>query len=309
MQNKYQTPIKYSQNFLKDGSLARKLVELSKLDSNDKVIEIGPGSGQLTKALAAKVSEVIAVEKDPELAESLKERLVENGISNVKVYNSDFLSFKLPSDSYKVFSNIPFSISSEIIRKLFFGDYAPEESFLFLQKEVALKLIGRPQVRESMTSVLLKPFFEAKIVHRFSEFDFEPNPSVDIVLIKITKNEEAYIDPEYRKLYRNFIIYSFNQWKGDIGSSVKKLFSNQQLKIISKNVEIDMKMKPSELSFEEWFQLFESFRQYVPKDKQKIVFGSEEKLFEVQNRMRKTNFEHGHSRGKGRREGLHVSNS
>jgi 23S rRNA (adenine-N6)-dimethyltransferase len=286
----YQIPLKYSQNFFINYNLIERIISNSTLAKNDTVYEIGPGKGILTKPLAQRVKSVIAVEKDPKLFEKFLRNI--EGFENITPINQDFLTYNLPKkEDYKIFSNTPFSIISEILRKLFYSDNPPVESFLFLPKDVVLKLIGKPESNESQISIILKAFFEIRLVHRFSRKDFYPIPSVDIFMIKIAKRDKLLINQKDFKLYREFVTYGFNQWKSSLKKSFRKIFSNLQFKILSTNLLFDQNALPSELTIDQWIGLFEAFLKIVPKDKQHLVRGSEERFMEHQNRMRKKNFE------------------
>jgi len=107
--------LKYSQNFLKSKNLVVKILELSSIGPQDLVLEIGPGKGIITEELARRAREVVAIEKDKGLFLFLKEKFKNN--PKIKILNIDFLKFQLPKFPYKIFSNIPFFITGEIIKK------------------------------------------------------------------------------------------------------------------------------------------------------------------------------------------------
>jgi len=284
--NHFQIPLKYSQNFLKNNSVIERIVELSRINKNDLVIEIGPGEGNITQVLSKYASRVIAIEKDENLFTKVKIAL--SNKANIELINADFLDYKLPlKDKYKVFSNIPFSVTSEILKKLAYRSNPPEVMFLFMQKETALKLIGKP---ESQTSLSLKPFFESKIIYQFSRQDFYPIPSVEVVLVEI-KKIKPLIDLKYKIQYRDFIIYGFNQWKPNVRQALRKVFSNLQLKILATNWNFNLDSRPSDLTFEQWLGLYKDFLELVPPYKQKVIKGSEVSLTKQQQGMRKKNFE------------------
>lgn len=298
---KYQAPIKFSQNFFKNEKAANEVVNLAKFSKNDTVLEIGPGLGILTEKLLKRAGKVVAVEKDREYFRTLRAKFSKE--QNLVLINQDFLDADLTLlGSYKVFSNIPFSISSEIINKLAFESNAPEEAYLFVQKEVAEKLIGIEL--ESMTSLLMKPQFQMEIVYNFSSKDFDPEPRIKVVLIKIVKKKRSQllsIFPADWKLnekklyaeYREFVAYLFNQWKPDVGKSLKKLFSNLQLKFVGYNNQIDLSVKPSELTYDEVLILFREFKKLVPPHKQRLTYGWQEKIINVRTEMRKSLYEEG----------------
>jgi 23S rRNA (adenine-N6)-dimethyltransferase len=100
-----------SQNFIKSSQLVKELISFSDLSSTDLIIEIGPGRGVITQELLKLNLNVVAVEKDRDLISSLRNKFSSN--SNLKLINQDFLSWNLPTEPFKIFSNIPFSITAK----------------------------------------------------------------------------------------------------------------------------------------------------------------------------------------------------
>ena len=115
------TPYSVSQNFFTSRCTIERLVKLSGIGENDYVIEIGPGKGHITRALAARAETVRAIEIDPKLYVRLCELLGDK--SNISLINRDFMSTALPKQRYKAFSNIPFSRTSEIVQNTALGPY------------------------------------------------------------------------------------------------------------------------------------------------------------------------------------------
>src|SRR3989344_7206331 len=146
--------IKYSQNFLVDPNLVDKLLDLVSLSKEDTVLEIGAGEGIITKALLDKCKKVIAYEIDKQLVKNLNNKFFNQ--NNLELRNEDFLNQTLPKFPYKVFSNIPFNVTSAVIKKLTLGENSPQEAYLIVQKEAAIKFLGKPyDNKNSQVSVLL----------------------------------------------------------------------------------------------------------------------------------------------------------
>lgn len=122
------TDIKYSQNYMKNRDVIRYLVERAGIGKSDYVIEIGPGKGMITDVLSEYAGKVTAVEYDKKLFEQLK---VGCHRENVEYIHENFLRYSLPErGSYKVFSNIPFQITADILHKLAECPNLPTEIFL-----------------------------------------------------------------------------------------------------------------------------------------------------------------------------------
>ena len=176
-----------SQHFLRSPRLALMLIGHSNLKKRDLVIEIGAGSGVITSALSHRVNKVIAIEPDSATARKLRENLAKHNIENVEVVERDFLDFELPSEPYKVFSNPPFHLSSEIVHKLIEAENPPEAFYLILQKQFALKLLNTDRHYTSQLGQELIKSYQTKIRYPLKSTDFTPPPAVPTVLFEAKK--------------------------------------------------------------------------------------------------------------------------
>lgn len=168
--------------------LIAELIRKTSINSEDLVVEIGSGYGHITKELAKKCRWVEAYELDETLYKKGKERL--DGFKNIRLHRGDFLRATLPRITpYKVFSNIPFSKTSQIMRKLFCGAKPPKEAWMVLEKGAALRFM-RHSIK-NMDALFIQPFFEGNIVHRFCSSQFHPKPAVPVVLLHLKEKTPA----------------------------------------------------------------------------------------------------------------------
>ena len=129
----------YGQHFLRGSRLIGELVGHSNVRRRDTVIDIGAGSGAISAVLARRAACVIAYENESQALILLRRNMARYG--NVKIVAQDFLRAELPREPYKVFANIPFSLSSKIITKLAFANTPPRAMYLIVQKQFAQKLV------------------------------------------------------------------------------------------------------------------------------------------------------------------------
>ena len=176
-----------SQHFLRSPKLALILIGHSNLKKRDTVIEIGAGSGVITSALSSRVHKVIAIEPDHTTATKLRQNLTKHGIANVEIVEDDFLNYHLPDTPYKVFSNPPFHLSSQIVHKLIEADNPPEAFYLILQKQFALKLLNTDRHYTSQLGLKLIQDYQTKIRFPLKNTDFTPPPAVPTVLFEAKK--------------------------------------------------------------------------------------------------------------------------
>jgi|SRR5690554_6912306 len=288
MNKRIKKQLKYTQNFLQSPELVSKLIKKSNLAKDDNILEIGPGKGIITRELARTVEKIIAIEYDPFLYQKLQSMF--SNRKNVRIVNQNFLQYKLPeSKDYKVFASIPFNITAEIIKKLTKISSAPQDSFLIIQKEAAWKYAGRPYYKESLRSLLLKPYFEFKIIYRLKRTDFRPIPDVDVVLLHIKKRRELLLKEGEGRLYQDFIAYIFNQNNKGLKNKSKKIFTYRQLKRLASDNGFKINTNPTDLNFEQWYQLFRFFSTSigVSQKKRSLVKGAYSKLLNEQKRLDK----------------------
>lgn len=140
-----QRRIEHSQNFIRHPKLVRELLELSNISTNDLVIEIGSGKGMITRELVKSAGRVIAIERDRTFSEELSEI---NESSNFQLVIEDFMKWQLPRENYKVFSNIPFNYTADIVSKLTTSDRKPTDIYLIMQETAAHRFIGMPHKKK-----------------------------------------------------------------------------------------------------------------------------------------------------------------
>lgn len=188
-----------SQNFLTSARVIRKMLVLTDLNADDTVLEIGAGKGHITRLLADRCGRVLTYEADPVLAARLADSLP----ANVRLYAADFLRAPLPKGAYKVFANIPFNITTDILRKLTEASNPPSAAWLVMEKGAALRFCGAG--RESSASLMLKPWWEVRIVHRLNREDFHPMPRVECVLLELRRKEAPDIPQREKREWASFI--------------------------------------------------------------------------------------------------------
>ncbi|MEI8061154.1 MAG: 16S rRNA (adenine(1518)-N(6)/adenine(1519)-N(6))-dimethyltransferase RsmA [Candidatus Berkelbacteria bacterium] len=174
------------QNFLVDNEVLDKIIAAAGISSSDTVLEIGPGLGVLTEGLSEKANKVIAIEKDDKLTEMLESKF--SG-TNVEILHQDALEFD-PTDlgEYKLVANIPYNITSLIIRKFLETANKPERLILMVQKEVAERITAKPGDM-SLLSVSVQFYAQVEIITLVKNTSFYPSPKIDSAVIKISPKE------------------------------------------------------------------------------------------------------------------------
>ena len=248
---KYGVRLKKSlgQNFLSDQRIARKIVELSGVDPDDVVVEIGAGAGTLTEEIAKVAKKIIAYEIDRSLEGLLRDRL--SHFDNVEIVFEDFLKASLPDvENFVYIANIPYSITGPIIEKIL-----RENSFRFatlmVQKEVANRILSRPGRRTfGYLSALVQSYCEVGKLLDVSKSNFVPNPKVDSTVLKLTWKG---FDVDFEK-YSNFLSKSFEKKRKTLRNNLRSLLRDPDE--VFKDMDIDLGKRPEQISVDDFKKMF-----------------------------------------------------
>ncbi len=186
---------KFGQSFLTDPRVLASIAEAAEVKSTDTLLEIGPGLGHLTRTLAARAGRVIAIELDAGLARKLKNDLT--GVPNLEIIQGDFLS-RQPAEwlmqfqkeageipaSFKVVANVPYYITSAILRHLLQAEIKPSVIVLTVQKQVAQRIVAQPP-HMNLLAVSVQFFCRPHIVRTIAAGAFYPRPKVDSAVVRL----------------------------------------------------------------------------------------------------------------------------
>ena len=272
------------QNFLKSEKIAEEIVSAGEVGSDDIVLEVGPGKGILTEKLLEKAKKVIAVEKDKQLVEFLKEKFArEINNSKLEIISGDILKFNpmsrrdLDIGRYKIIANIPYYITSHFLRTFLESDKQPSLMVLMVQKEVAERIVGaksgarrnfsrftlpRSGVgsaasqnfalprsfanKESLLSISVKAYGRPEIVRSVPAGYFSPAPKVDSAVIKISGISKNFFQDIGEKKFFEIVKKGFSQKRKMLINNLKA----QKDDFTACN--IGEKARAENLSLEQW---------------------------------------------------------
>jgi 23S rRNA (adenine-N6)-dimethyltransferase len=239
------------QHFLKRSATAALLVASTSIARNDLVVEIGPGRGALTRALAGRCGRLIAVEIDADLCSGLR---AEFGAA-VEVVAADFLDWELPRSPYKVIGNLPYARSTEIVRRLTRAALAPEDAWLVVQREAARRFVGSPYGRETLLSLQAKPWWHCEIVRALRRTDFDPPPSVESALLWLMRRARPLVPRRRESLYFELTTGAFAAGT-PVARALSRWLSRLQILRLARDLHFDPGAPPSLLRFEQWLAVF-----------------------------------------------------
>lgn len=235
----------YSQHFLKSPRMVAELIGHSNIRKNDTVYDLGAGSGVISAVLSKRCKQVMAVEIEPEALKKLTTNLA--SAENVTILNDDILAVEIPRNPYKIFANIPFSISADVVRKYTETDYPPKSMYIICQKQFARKLVPGQDHFTSQLSAQIAPWFTVRVRKPLRKSDFTPPPAVDTVLLEIKPRDEPLFDKKKAAHYREFIELCFTR---------QKYFAS----LTRESAGISAEKRPSQLSVEQWLKLYATIK-------------------------------------------------
>ena len=281
--NKSKKNFKYKhslgQNFIIDEFLLEDIAIESGINTDDFVLEIGPGNGALTKCLCDRVHHVVSIEVDSSLMPLLKSNLKE--YNNVSIINADFLNFDFQNildefskfgfdkntNHIKVVANLPYYITSPILNNLFLNPYI-DEMTLMVQKEVADRIVALPNSKNfGILTLSCNYFSDTKLIMIVSNKCFYPMPKVDSAVVQFTKHKEFLDisndknfhiedDTEYQKLF-NIIKASFSQRRKKLSNSLSNVLGIDKEKIydVFSKLSFDENVRAENLSLSDYKNL------------------------------------------------------
>ena len=243
------------QNFLIDDSVPRDIVAGAEVDSEDLVIEIGPGVGTLTAQLLKKAKKVVAIELDNDLIPILEQELGDN--PNFTLIHNDALKVDFNEVSVKLVANLPYYVTTPIIVKLLKDGYNFKSLTIMIQKEVAERMNAEPGNKDyGALSLLVQYYCNTSIVRKVPPACFIPRPKVDSIVIRLDKLSEAKVKVDNEKLFFDIIRNSFNMRRKTLWNGVKSIGpAKEKLELAFEKAGVDPKRRGETLSIQEFANL------------------------------------------------------
>lgn len=246
-------PKKYlGQNFLIDNDTIKEIIKTANLSLKDIVLEIGPGSGILTRELAKKSKQVIAIEKDRRMIKILKEEL--KNYKNIKIIESDILKIDfrfLPQGSYKIVSNPPYYLVLHLIRKFLESKFPPSLMVLLVQKEVGERICALPP-KMNLAAVAVQLYSKPEIIKIIKKDNSWPQPKVDSALIKISQiKKTSFLDLD---LFFRIVKAGFSHPRKQLKNNLKKIFKEKTEEILKAHG-INSSQRAETIPLKKWLEL------------------------------------------------------
>ena len=240
-----------SQNFLVDHRAIDALVDGSGVGDGDLVVDIGAGNGLISAALVRRGAHVLAIERDPSLAERLRAKFAT--WPAVTVVEADVLETPLPAGPFRVVANIPFGITTKILRRLLDSDGLARADVI-VQAEVARK--RGTGGRGTLLNACWEPWFEFGTGARIAATAFRPRPRVDAAVLIVTRRSRPLVDPESRQDYVDFVTAVFEGARPTVASALTREIRRSRFAGLAQELGFGVNALPSQLDVHQWAGLF-----------------------------------------------------
>ncbi len=248
-------PLKRSrgQHLLHDANILKKIVHAAKLTSHDTVVEIGAGTGNLTVLLGHEAQRVVAIEIDNDLFPLLRQRCA--SYENIELVHGDARTFtpsvyNLASSAYLVVANIPYNITSLLIRKFLEDSVRPSRMILLIQREVARRICARPPLM-NILALAVQYYATPHTLFPVSRNCFIPKPNVESAVIEIVVHPAV---PEDEKMFFKLVKAGFSSKRKLLASNISDSFGISRARVLEAfaSVRVLPTARAQELSLNQW---------------------------------------------------------
>ncbi len=263
----------FGQNFLVDERVLGKIVSSAEISKDDVVIEVGPGIGTLTQALAKEAYKVVAVEIDTTLVPILGELL--SDFDNIEIINEDILKVdvnaiaeKYPDKKIKMVANLPYYITTPIIMNVLENHIPVESITVMIQKEVAYRMKAQPSTKDyGSLSLAVQYYCEPYLVANVPQNCFMPRPNVDSAVIKLTVMDKPKVQVNNEKFMFEFIKAAFSQRRKTlvncIFSSGLLTLSKDEIGKMLNGLGYDERVRGESLTLEDYGKITDEAEKYI----------------------------------------------
>ncbi len=261
------TKKQFGQHWLRNEQVLDRIITAAKIVSTDRILEIGPGTGILTRRLIPAASAVVAVEIDRDLCALLVKKL--GNVDNFLLLENDFLSLDVDSvlndfpkfqNANKVVANIPYNITGPILEKLLGNIVRPNEKpfdsiVLLVQKEVGDRLYAKPSTKAfGALSIRVQYLAHCELICPVPARDFSPPPKVDSAVIRLTPRRLS-TEPNNPKVLDNLVRLGFGSRRKMLRNNLQGAIDREALTELLISMNINTEARAEDLSIEQWIHL------------------------------------------------------
>ena len=259
----YKHKKKYGQNFLNDKEeILNKIIEVSNINEESEILEIGPGQGALTALLVERVKKLTCIEIDKDLENGLRKKFDKK--ENYRLVMGDVLEVdfkKYLNAGTKVVANIPYYITSPIINKIIENKDLIDEAYIMVQKEVGERICAKSGKERSVLTLAVEYYGEANYLFTIPREFFNPIPNVDSAFISIKfYKDKRYEDKISEDLFFKYIKAAFSNKRKNIVNNFSTLgYSKNEIKGLLQELEVSENERAENISIEKFIEIINIF--------------------------------------------------
>ena len=259
----YKHKKKYGQNFLNDKEeILNKIIEVSNINEESEILEIGPGQGALTALLVERVKKLTCIEIDKDLENGLRKKFDKK--ENYSLVMGDVLEVdfkKYLNAGTKVVANIPYYITSPIINKIIENKDLIDEAYIMVQKEVGERICAKSGKERSVLTLAVEYYGEANYLFTIPREFFNPIPNVDSAFISIKfYKDKRYEDKISEDLFFKYIKAAFSNKRKNIVNNFSTLgYSKNEIKGLLQELEVSENERSENISIEKFIEIINIF--------------------------------------------------
>ncbi len=250
------------QHLMHNKRLLYEIVDRAKISTHDLVLDLGAGKGALTSYLNKKAKKVFAVEYDSKFVDILKQEFIHS--PNVKVIHQDILKIHLPKEPFIVVSNIPYAITTPILKMLLNRPTSHLQKGIIVMEKGAAKRFTSTFVKDPYV-IAWRMWFDIRYVKDISRKNFSPPPRVDSAMITITRKAKPLVFYKNYLTFWGLVDYVFKNPQYSIDLALRGVFTPPQIKHLKRNLHIKHEVSVATLSEQQWGFIFETMVKHVPR--------------------------------------------
>ncbi|RWR04946.1 23S ribosomal RNA methyltransferase Erm [Siminovitchia fortis] len=250
------------QHLMHNKRLLHEIVDRAKICKEDTVLELGAGKGALTTVLNERAGKVLAVEYDFKFVEVLKKKTAQS--QNTKIIHQDIMKVHLPKEKFVVVSNIPFSITTPIMKMLLSNPLTCLQRGVIVMEKGAAKRFTSNFVKDPYIAAW-KMWFDIQYVKVISRKNFSPPPRVDSAMITINRKPKPIVSYSDYVIFWGLADYVLKNPQISVDLALRGVFTPPQIKHLKRSLQIKNEISVATLSEQQWGLIFETMVKHVPK--------------------------------------------
>lgn len=248
------------QHLLNNKEVIKDIINIARISKGDLVLELGAGKGAITNDLSKRARKVIAVEYDQKFIKKLDQLELKNTV----IIKQDILKISLPREPFIVVSNIPYAITTPIMKKLLNNPLSSFQRGVLLMEKGAAKRFTSNYVKDPYV-IAWRMWFDIRYVKGISRKNFSPPPKVDSAMVKINRKANPIVPYSDYLVFWGLVDYVLKNPQLSLDYALRGAFTVPQIKRLKRNLRLKNEIPVAELTEEQWGILYETMVKHVPK--------------------------------------------